>query len=457
MIDAPENLVRAPRARIEAVQEQNFATMMDLCFRGHPYYRRVIERLDLRRADFRSLADLSLLPLTFKRDYMAVPHDFVLAGLDDQPEEMRIVWDTMHTTGTTGGKPTPFVQTTYDFYNILTSNRRALEIRGLRETDIVANLCPLTIYPYGGFIRTIHACAVMKIPVLSLMPGHPSPYFHWASDMAEVVAGIVRTRATVLWGVASYVRRVILAAEAAGADFSAVRLCLVTGEAVTEAMRSDMVGRLERLGAKAPWISVSYAATEMQVGTVECQAGSGYHNPAPEEFHFSIVDPETHAPLPDGERGLVVLTHLNRRGTVLLRYALGDTSVITRTPCPHCGSVTDRLIELPQRADDLVKVKGMLIHPAAIGEALVGGLGIAEYQIVIDRDDPADPLSTDKLIVRAAAGAADPGLRGRIVDVVKAACGVRPEVEIVAMSEIYDPDRAMKSKRLIDRRKEPYK
>ena len=61
----------------------------------------------------------------------------------------------------------------------------------------------------------------------------------------------------------------------------------------------------------------------------------------------------------------------------------------------------------------------------------------------------------DKLIVRAAASAVDPALRDRIVEIVKAACGVRPDVEIVAMSEIYDPERSMKSRRLIDRRKSP--
>lgn len=451
---ALENLVRASRARIAQVQEANFAATMDLVCRAHPHYRRILAERRLTRSAFRSLADLVRLPLTFKRDYMAAPDDFVLklADVPGVPEEARIVWDTMHTTGTTSGKPTPFVSTTWDFYNILTSNRRALEIRGVRPSDIVANLCPLTLYPYGAFIRTIHACAVMKVPVVNLMPGSPSPHFHWSSGMDEVVATIVRVKATILWGVASYVRRVILAAEEAKADFSAVRLCFVTGEAVTEAMRADVVSRLEALGARKPWVSISYAATEMQVGTVECTPASGYHSPAPEEFHFAIVDPVTHAPLPDGERGLVVMTHLNRRGTVLLRYALGDTSVMTHTPCPHCGSATDRLIELPQRADDLVKVRGQLINPGAIGQALVGELGVAEYQLVIDRENEADPLSMDRLTVRVARDGADAAFAGRVVEAVKAACGVRAEVEIVPMSAIYDPERSMKSRRVIDKR-----
>ena len=191
-----------------------------------------------------------------------------------------------------------------------------------------------------------------------------------------MVEGVARTRATILWGVASYVRRVILRAEELGADFSAVRHAFVTGEPVSEALRADMTDRLERLGARSPRVSVSYAATEMQVGAVECAPGSGYHNPAPDEFLFEVVDPETHRPVPEGERGLVVVTHLNRRGTVLVRYLLGDTSRMTTEPCPRCGATTERLVELPHRADDLLKIRGMLVDPAVLLGALVG-LGLA--------------------------------------------------------------------------------
>lgn len=54
----PNNLLFKPRAEIEAVQEANFATMMDLPFRGRPYYRRVFSERGLRRGDVGSLADL---------------------------------------------------------------------------------------------------------------------------------------------------------------------------------------------------------------------------------------------------------------------------------------------------------------------------------------------------------------------------------------------------------------
>lgn len=454
-MSGPENLVFASRARIAEVQQANFAATMDLAFRAHPHYRALFERLGLGRDDLRTLDDLRKLPLTWKKDYMARPDDFRLDPdlLEDQPIEAQTVWDVMHTTGTSSGKPTPFVSTTWDFYNILTSNRRALEIRGVRPDDLVANLCPLTIHPYGAFARTLHACAVMKIPVVSALPGKPSPYFHWSSHMDEVVDIVTRTRATILWGVASYLRRVILRAEEHGADLSAVRLVFAMGEPVSALMRDDMLSRLRRCGATDPWVSVSYAATEMQVGTVECREGSGYHNPAPEEFFFEIVHPETHERLPEGESGLVVVTHLNRRGTVLLRYALGDTSRLSTEPCPHCGATTDRLTQLPYRSDDMVKVKGMLINPTLLAGAVQMHADVAEFQAVVDHEDPSDPLSPDRLTIRVAPAGEAADLPARIGASVKAAVGVTPAVEIVAKDAIYDPERSMKSKRLLDLRR----
>jgi phenylacetate-CoA ligase len=213
-----------------------------------------------------------------------------------------------------------------------------------------------------------------------------------------------------------------------------------------------MTGRLERLGARAPRVSVSYAATELQVGTVECAPGSGYHNPAPDEFMFEVVD-EDGRPVPEGARGRVVATHLNRRGTVLARYLLGDESRITTEPCPHCGATTERFVETPRRADDLLKIRGMLVDPAALSGVLAG-LDLAEWQAVIGRERADDPLSMDRLTIRAApaGAAASEALAARIAEAVKAAVGVRPEVAFAAPSEIWDPDRSLKSRRIVDDR-----
>ncbi len=445
------DLIFRPREEIHAAQELRFAATMDLVCTHHPHYRQLFAKLGLSRADFQSTADLARLPLTTKHDFMGDPQAFLLGASDVEPE-MQVVWDTMYTAGTSTGKPTPFVSTAYDYYHVIALYARILGLRGVRGDDLIANLCPLTVYPHGAYHRVSAAGAALKIPVVNLVPGRPSPHFHLGSELDEVVEGIERTRATILWGVTSYVRRVLMRAAELGADFSRVRLAYITGEAVTPALRANFEQCLQAAGARQASINVSYGITEIQGGFTECCPGGGFHNPLPEDIHVQVVDPESHQPLPEGERGLVVISHLNRRGTLLLRYSTGDLSVLSRSACPHCGATTDRFTEMPQRADDLVKIKGMLVNPTVVEAAVLAVEGVSEYQALVEREIMADPFSMDRLRIRIA-GAENLADKAPLVSLaVKQATGVTPLVECVQASAIYGPNGSLKLKRFVDQR-----
>ena len=101
------DLLFSAREEIERVQQANFAEMRELAVVRHPYYRGLLKQLS-------SLAELPRLPVTRKEDFMREPERFVLEG-EGLPDEMRTVWDVMYTTGSTTGKPTPFVSTAFDF------------------------------------------------------------------------------------------------------------------------------------------------------------------------------------------------------------------------------------------------------------------------------------------------------------------------------------------------------
>ena len=437
-------------AAIAAIREANFAATMDLVCRGHARTRDLLAAGGLTRADFHGLADLQRLPVTTKRDYADAPESCRLR-LDDLPEEMRTVWDVMYTTGSSSGQPTPFVSTTFDFYNILLLQRRMLEIRGVGADDVIANLFPLTPRPHGAFIRVLHAAAAMNIPVVSALPGNPSPYATLGNELDAVVDVLARSSPTILWGVPSYMRRVLARTGERRLRLDRVRLVFVTGEGISEPGREELVRLLRELGAPAPAVSVSYGMTEIQGGLVECRAGAGYHNPVPEQFYFEIVDPETHAPVEDGKPGLILLTHLNRRGTVLLRYAIGDITVRDSTPCPACGRATDRFVAAPYRADDLVKIKGTLVNPMLAIAAVEGHPDIAEFQLVVEKSDPGAPLSLDVLRLRVAARpAGGEALKAHLAERIKQAVGVTPVVEIVTASALETG--GWKAKRFVDLR-----
>lgn len=434
------DLLYAAREAIDAERERCFAELMDLAAVRHPRTRARLAASGLARGDFTSLADLAKLPVTLKTEYMQDPDAFRLdaSGL---PEEMRTVWDVMYTTGTSAGRPTPFVSTTYDFFRILELNRNMLRLRGARPDDVIANLFPLTAVPHGAFIRALHAAASMNLRVVAALPGNPSPYFTLGNDLDRVVDIVARSRATVLWGVPSFVRRVVAHAAEAGADFSAVRLAFVTGEGLPEVARDELTAALRRIGRPDAWVSISYGSTEMQGGMVECAPGSGYHNPAPDQFYLEIVDPETHVCVPPGHSGLVLLTHLNRRGTLLLRYALGDISVLSRSRCPYCGSWTERLVAMPRRTDVLLKIKGTLVNPDVLAQAAEAVLGAREFQFTIEREPNGDRLTLKV--------AGDPDIAG-LEEAVKRASGVTPTVEFVAFDAFTS---GWKLKRVMDLRR----
>ena len=431
-------LLFSDRETIERVQQQNFAEMRELAAQRHPHYGPLLQGI-------RTLEDLPHLPVTGKDAFMREPERFVLDS-EGLPEEMRVVWDTMYTTGSTTGRPTPFVSTAFDFYRILELHRNMMRLRRVAPDDVIANLFPLTRQPHGAFIRVLHAAAAMNLRVVSALPGDPSPYFTLGNRTDEVVRIVERSRATILWGVPSYVRRVLARGEELGADLSSLRLAFVTGEGVSDAARKELTDTLRRVGRADAWVSISYGSTETQGGLVECAPGSGFHNPAPDQFFIEVVDRDSHAPLPDGETGLVLLTHLRRRGTVLLRYALGDLSALSRERCPHCGAWTDRLVRTPQRADALLKIKGTLVNPAVMVEAAESALAGREFQFCIRKDEK----TAADLLLLTVSGTSDLALAIRVAEAVKSATGVTPSVAFV--EEIAQARGAWKLKRVVDER-----
>jgi phenylacetate-coenzyme A ligase PaaK-like adenylate-forming protein len=437
-----------------ALREASLAKTLDRVFAAHPHYRRTLPASGVRRADLVSLSDIPRLPVTTKAEYMRDPASFRLGPEGAADEEETVVWDIMYTTGSSGA-PAPFVSTAYDFVNILALNRNMLRLRGVTAADSILNLFPLTKYPHGAFARVLHAASSFNIPVVSAMPGRENPrHPELNNSLDQVVALAVRARPTILWGVPSYIRRLIGRAEEMGAKLPAVRLVFVTGEGFGEEARTDLIERLKRLDAPSPWISVSYGATEMQGGMVECAHGSGYHNPAPDQFLFEAVDPDTRQPVPDGEEGLILLTHLDRRGTVMLRYALGDVARLTRGKCPHCGALTERIVGLPRRVDDLVKIKGMLVNPQALVEAVLGEPSLLDFLAVVERENPADPLSMDRLRLRIVpAAGASAGLDQSLAGRVQRAIGVTPEVERTVADDPLLAGRGWKVRPLLDLRK----
>lgn len=192
--------------------------------------------------------------------------------------------------------------------------------------------------------------------------GRPETTFPVNRSLDEAVRMIERHRATILWGVAGFVRRVLLRAAELGADFRSVRVAMITGEASSGAMRQDMRDRMVALGAQDTLVVNRYGSTEQGASMVECVEGSGFHSLAPDQVFHEVVDPDTGKRCDDGVEGMLAFTHLNRRVTVFLRYLVGDVVSMSHEACPHCGRTCPRISSQPVRSGDIVKIKGTLVN-----------------------------------------------------------------------------------------------
>ena len=332
-------------AALTLLREARLGATLDRIFAAHPHYRRTFVAAGIRRSDIATLSDIARLPVTTKADYMADPQGFRLGPDGASDDDETVVWDVMYTTGSSGA-PTPFVSTAYDFINILALNRNMLRLRGVTPDDSILNLFPLTRYPHGAFARVLHAAAACNIPVVSAMPGRENarrPELNNSLD--DVVAIAVRARPTILWGVPSYIRRLIGRAAEIGVRlaFGASGLChrrrLRRGGAHRPDRAAEIARRVCALGQRVLRRDRDAGRPgRMRPRLRLSQSGAG---------PVSVRGGRSGSPTrrcPTATKDFILLTHLDRRGTVMLRYALGRRGAADAPRCPHCGALTERIV-----------------------------------------------------------------------------------------------------------------
>ena len=101
-----------------------------------------------------------------------------------------------------------------------------------------------------------------------------------------------------------------------------------------------------------------------------------------DHFLAEIIDPKTGERLEPGEEGELVFTTLTKEAFPAIRFRTRDIAGYIEEPC-DCGRTLPIQTRIKGRSDDMMKVKGVIVFPSQIEEAMMKVEGVSgNYQLV---------------------------------------------------------------------------
>ena len=436
----------ASRDEIRAIQDAKIAVVVPFLYENSGFYRRRFERLGLIPDDIKNVDDLmGKWPVIDKSEMAADAAEHVPYGtyttIDDKVWAER-GWMMFASSGSTG-VPRVFRYSHTDREMGAWANARALHSMDFRHGDTVFMITGYGPHVWAWGVQ--YALEKMGLPVI---PGG-------GMDVRARANIILRFQPTILLLTPSYALHLGRVMQDLGADprRTAVRTLFVAGEpGLSVAATRDRIQEL--WGAR---MVEFYGCTEASphVGGFSCPASQTPGEPVSTHLMedvqvWEVVDAESMASLPDGERGLTVCTNLNTEASPQLRFLVGDYTVLDRTCCA-CGRTHVRAKgSFAGRADDLINLRGIKMFPIQLEQAVraVEGTG-DEFEIVVSTN--ADGLDIMTLRLEHESYEAPEEISRLVADEVRTRCEVRVAVEVLAHGTL--PKTEFKAKRVRDERR----
>jgi phenylacetate-CoA ligase len=138
-----------------------------------------------------------------------------------------------------------------------------------------------------------------------------------------------------------------------------------------------------------------HGLTEVGPISFECWEGPGSLHLNECEYVCEVLEPGAERPVPDGERGELVITNLGRTASPVIRYRTGDI-VVRRSERCACGRTLARLEGgILARTDDMVSVRGVNLYPGAIEDVMRRFDEVVEYRATVTAPSPLRALSIE--------------------------------------------------------------
>jgi phenylacetate-CoA ligase len=422
---------RLDRATARALQGRQLHRYLRDCvlpFSGH--YQRLFDELGLSADDFHTVEDLQKLPFTAKEDllptadnprrslgFALIPDAKALAhrprviarallhGRAAVKDELDREWRPTFMTATTGRstESVAFLYSQHDLHHLATCGGRIAEIGLVTREERMLNMFPFV--PHLAFWCMHYASTDRNTFALATGGGK-------CMGTEGNLRAIAKLKPQVLVAMPTFIYHVLQQAIDEGIRIEGVRLICLGGEKVPDGTRRKLTAMCGQLGSPGVRIIATYGFTEAKLAWTECpvaaeESPTGYHL-YPDMGIIEVVNPDTGEPVPDGQRGEIVWTPLDQRGTVVLRYRTGDLieEGITWEKCPGCGRTVPRLLGRISRVSEFralrfQKVKGTIVDFNELEHALDDVRGLGAWQVEL-RKAHDDPLELDEIVLHVA-------------------------------------------------------
>ncbi len=420
-----------PVEELKKLQSEKLVRQVKHVYENVEYYRNLMDEKGVKPEDIGGIEDLHKLPFLTKADLRdAYPYGLLAKPLKDC---VRI----HSTSGTTGRRVVAFY-TQHDIDLWEDCCARAIVAAGGSNEEV----CQVA-YGYGlftggsGLHGGSHKVGCLTLPMSS---GFTDRQIQFMMDL----------KATILCCTPSYAAYIGESLKEQGytPDQIPLKAGIFGAEPWTEEMRR---GIEETLGIKAYDI---YGLTETSGPGVsfECEEQTGMHI---NEDHFlaEIIDPDTGEVLPEGSKGELVFTALDKEAFPLLRYRTRDICVLSRKKC-SCGRTHIKMTKPMGRSDDMMIIRGVNVFPSQIETVLLKEGYSPNYQIIVDRVNNNDTFDINvemnpEQFTDTVSGITD--LERKLSEAMKLMLGINPKIHLVPPKSIVRSEG--KAVRVIDKRK----
>lgn len=358
----------ADRSTMRVLQLKKLKATVKHVYDNVEHYRKKMDEAGVKPEDIQSLDDITKLPFVTKED---IAENYP-TGLFAVPMKDIV---RVHASSGTTGKPKIVGYTRNDLDMWGECVARGLTMAGADQDSVVH-----VSYGYGLFTGGMGAhlgAETVGATVIPMSSGNTQKQVTFMHDM----------KSNILCCTPSYALTLAEGLKKSGysRDDLYLRAGVFGAEPWTQAMRDE----IERtLGIRAHDI---YGLSEIMGPGVSmsCEENAGMHVQE-DYFYVEIIDPETLQPLPDGEKGELVITTLGKEGMPMIRYRTRDICYLMREKCA-CGRTTVRMSRVFGRTDDMLIIRGVNVFPSQI-ETVIAEFNelTMNYKLYVGRENNTD-------------------------------------------------------------------